>query len=414
MSRKFIFWLLSVSLVVAAAIIIVLSNSEELTITLFPGKNFSGNKGVLILAVFLCGVAISCLFASYFGLKTFFYERMLKGREKRRHEVYSALEKAKGLLATGDWENSKKIWQQILKHSPNEAIPQIELAKCYEEANDLTNAIKTIEQARAQHPNNQEVLMYSAHLHALSGNKTVALDNIVLASYHSPTPKIFRLARNIAEEIGRIDDALNFQKELEKITTLTDDDKKCEERIKYKKVTSQLKEDSDPEEKKSALNKFLSSFQYAPAVEELAKLLCEENKLSEAGKTLLSFAKKTKQASDWKNTSDFWLEKKDMPQAISIARLAVSSTDGENNILSRIELINLLLSNGNFENAKEQIVEFKKALESANPSLSKLVKIYSLASLAKAHLILGQESDARIYLSEVTPLIQQDIAQNLK
>ncbi|MGI6525072.1 MAG: tetratricopeptide repeat protein [Bdellovibrionota bacterium] len=412
MSKKFLLWLISVSIVVSLAIVVVLSNSEPLTITIFPGKSISGNKGVLILAVFLSGIALACFIGSYFGIRSYIHKKLLEQRERKRETVLQALVKARGLSAVGDWTKARDLWQQIVKRNPDDMISQLELAKSFEGAGDLPNAIKTIEAARAKDSSNLEVLMYAAHLHALSGNKTVALDNIILALYHNKTEKVLRLARNLSEEIGRIDDALEQQDHLNQLGVSDADSKEAEARLRFKQLLNENRTKESAEEKCRSLRAFIKKYRYPAAYSALAEVLTTEKKFDEVAQILTDLAKNTKKAADWSSLVNFWLERQEAARALAAARSAVSNTDGDEKIKAELILIKTLLANGLFDDANSRLSTLQAELKESKTTLARDLQISVTLTRCLVAYKIGNSSELGNSLEDLIKLNTPTLARN--
>jgi len=361
MSKKFLLWLISVAIVVSLAIIIVLSNEDQLTISLFPGWSFSGNKGVIMLLLFLSGIAITCLIGSYFGIKAYITEWQLKKRELFYKEIFFNLHKNRGLLLTGSWKTAQIYWQQILKEDKKNTTALLELAHCFEEKGDLHEAIKTIEIARVQDTSNLEVLTYAASLHERSGNKTVALDNLALALHNQKTAKLLAWASKLAEEIGRINDAIYYQQELTKLNDNKNglqNNNETLERLYFKEMQSKLS-DKTPQEKKEILKEFIRKYTYPKAYLLLSDIYISENNFQEAAQYLTTIAKKTKKISYWYKLVTLWSNNQEPAKALAAARAAITNTNQKDNITAQILLILELLKQGQFEEVKLELNKLK-------------------------------------------------------
>ena len=72
-----------------------------------------------------------------------------------------------------------------------------------------------VEAARLADPKNIEVLFRAAELNSRLKNKTAAIDNLALILAQFPSRQAAGLARALSEELGRYDDALEYQEQLE-------------------------------------------------------------------------------------------------------------------------------------------------------------------------------------------------------
>jgi thioredoxin-like negative regulator of GroEL len=110
-------------------------------------------------------------------------------------------------MASGEWGAARAIWEQVLQQDPENTIARVELATCVENLGDVREALKVLDTMRASNHMNAAVLFKAVELNRKLGNNTAAKDNLALLVQEAPTKRALELARNIAEELGRIDDA---------------------------------------------------------------------------------------------------------------------------------------------------------------------------------------------------------------
>ncbi|NLF26102.1 MAG: tetratricopeptide repeat protein [Deltaproteobacteria bacterium] len=187
---------------------------------------------------------------------------------------------ARSLLAAGEWSKAEALWRKIAKRDPANTIAKVELSRSVEGGGDLKEALRIIDTARISDPSNVEVLFRAAELNLALGNRTAAVDNLALILYHLPSLKAARMARDLSEELGRLQDAFEYQ---EKVQSAGEEEallKAAGTRLEFKKLLAEHSEPSDKGKKTAALKNFLKRYgDYAPALEHLATLEAE-NKIT--------------------------------------------------------------------------------------------------------------------------------------
>ena len=384
-------WILSVIVMAAVSTAIVLRNPEQVAVRLTPGwETASHNKGVVLLTVFFLGVLATCIAWSYFGIKAYLRERRLERREKRRQTIYEQLLKARSCLAAGDWEQAQHAWEQILKRDPANVVARIELSRCLEAAGDLQGALKTIDAARAAEPGNIEVLFRGAELNLALDNKTAAVDNLALTLYSMPTPKGARLARDLSEELERIDDALEYQEKLDGLGGSEPCDDEARARLRFKKIVREAGsgESAETGALRQALRTLLKQHpHYPPALERLAEIQAQEGKVDEAAQLLVEAAKHGGSVRYWQRAAELWIEHNMAGRAVAAARTAASNAEGSALLDAELFLIRLYLSLGMLDQAEESICRLPARLADSKLELQgeQLQRYLALQGLC-AHL----------------------------
>jgi len=264
--RKLIF----LFLVVGIAAAIVALNLEPITVYYSPSGHFTAIGGIVILGLFAAGIALAAVFWVFFGIKAYFRERSLQNKEKGREQFYRAVLEARSYLEAHDWGKARELWQRIIKKDQTNIIAHVELSRCLQGAGEIKEALKTIESARVADPNNVEVLFRAAELNLDLHNNTGAIDNLALILYHQPNRKAAALARDLSEELGRIEDALEYHSKLESLGENSEAQIEIRTRLLYKKL---LADNEDESTLSLALKKFIKKHpHFVPAMEELSSI----------------------------------------------------------------------------------------------------------------------------------------------
>lgn len=353
--------LLLVLLLIGLALYIVMLNRDEVTIKLVPDSPLTANGGVIFIAVFACGILCATFVALFFGMKSYFRERQLQNRDRQRQSFYESMVRARSYLAADDWSRSRDQWEQIVRREPSNVIARIELSRALEGAGEAREALRVLDSARGDSPQNIEVLFRAAELNLALQNKTAAVDNLAMVLAQQPNIKAARMARDLSEDLGRLDDALEYQTQLSNLGEDEESNEKALSRIRYKQL---LKEkDGDKAGLKESLATLVKKNpKFLPALQTLAKLEAESGRVEEAAQNLVKAAKISGQASDWREAVGLWLRSSNPEKALAAARAATHGTQGAARINSELFLIRLCIGLHRLDDAQNLLQGFHALL----------------------------------------------------
>ena len=361
--------------IIGLLLYVMLLNRESIVVTIAPGKQITAITGAVLIVVFLLGILAAALVGLFFGIRAYFREKRLKGQEKRREEFYQSILKARGYLQTKEWGRARAEWERLVRKDPSNIIARVELSRSLEGAGEVREALKTLDKARTVDPQNVEVLFRAAELNTKLGNKTAAIDNLALILYNHPNIKAARLARDLSEDIERIEDALEYHRQLEQLGAEDKNLKSVTARLSYKKLLSDFP--NDHEDHSREIKSFLKKFpNYVPALQDLSKKMADLGKIDEAAELLVKAAKYSGSHSDWFKASRLWINNSMPDRALAAARAATKETCGVPRISAEFDLIKLYLSlsmleeaktalDGLYDLAKEEEVELTDELSQA-------------------------------------------------
>ena len=404
--------------VVAIALYIVLLNNSEITIFLAPESPLTGNAGVILISSFVLGILFMASVALWFGMKAYFRERGLKARDKQRQAFYEGMLKARNHYAAGELQKAKESWEAALKKDPTDVIARVELSETLEAMADEgrvdpLEALRVLDAARAADPKNIEILFRACKINLALNNRTAALDNLNLILYHHPTKSAARLARNVAEELGRIEDAFEYQKQLEALSEESGDREQVLSRLNFKKL---LQEDAaDAQLLKERLRNFIKKHSnYAPAIIRLAELEADQGKLDEAAQLYVKASRVPEFASAWHMAARLWLKANLPDKAIAAAKVATAESKGDARIRAEIELIRLYIALSMLDAARKHLDGFPFLMKREGVSRSgNIMSLYlSLKGLCLSRMGEYQQSaDIFKKLCEQEPELQDFIKE---
>jgi tetratricopeptide (TPR) repeat protein len=305
MLRQFNRFLL-LAIIIALALYITLTNPEAATIHIGPNISISAYAGVIYIGVFFFGVLAASIVALFFGLKGWMRERKLRAAERSRQAFFDLFIRARNFMANHEWHAARTLWETILSKDPDNIIARVELSLCLENLGDLKEALRVLDETRASSHASTEVLMRAMTLNRTLGNNTAAQDNLSILVAETPSKRALEVARDIAEEMGRTEDALNYQRELEKVGYSSDQMSAIRTRLTYAHLIKSAEHDAALKE---ALSLFVKKHPtYVPALERLADLQLNQGHIDECAELLVKAAKASSgEISKWSRVIDLWL-----------------------------------------------------------------------------------------------------------
>lgn len=343
-------------------------NPEKLTVNYFWGV-VSAPAGIILLAVFILGVAVASLFGLVLGFKSLLRENRLREIARKRELAYEAVTKARSAQVLFDHDRAATAWSSIISKYPADILARLELAKVLELQGEFKEALRVLDAARAIEPGNQEVFWRAAELNHRLGNNTAALDNLALLIHNQPTQVALLKARNLSEELGRLEDAEEYQRMLEKLG----DDGQGESfkiRVKLKALCSEFSQ--QPDLLAHELRRILKERPaFLPVMLKLSELSEQSGQTEEAAKLLLKASRFSSSNEHWLNAVNLWLQAKQPERAIASAKAAIS--------------------------------DIEKANQRAERSISELVT--ARLELAKLYLTLTMSTEAQRELDNISELI---------
>jgi tetratricopeptide (TPR) repeat protein len=351
---------LILAILIGVALYITLTNSDPATIKIGPRLSVTTYAGVIYIAVFASGCVAASIVALFFGFKGYLRERKLRAAEKGRQNFLKILEQARALMASGEWAAARLLWEDIISRDQENVVARVELSHCLEQLGDEREALRILDATRASSRASSEVLFRAATLNQKVGNNTAALDNLRLILNEAPSRKALELARESSRAMGRFDEALRFNDELEKIGYFSDESAQ----VRTELLLEQLVKESQTE---SALRDALVAFvkqhpTSVPALEKLAELEKARGDIERCAESLMKAAKASGgDLSKWKIVVELWLHStlgdttRRAERAIAAARSATKETRGRVRVEAELLLIQTLLAVNHFQEAESLI-----------------------------------------------------------
>ena len=388
---------LFLALIVAAALYITLTNSDTATLKLGPQLTVSTYAGVIYIGVFAAGCIAASLIALFFGLKSYFRERKLRAQERLRQNFYKTQERARSLMAAGDWGAARALWEDVINRDPDAIVARVELSECLEQLGDLRESLRVLDATRASSRANIEVLFRAAQLNNQLGNRTAARDNLALILAQGPSHRALEIMRTTCEELGLFDEALKHHDELEGIGYRSEQSDVIRARLSLGKI---LQDETSPQDRKAALMTLLKRHPtYPPAFESLAEIERAQGNTDLCAEYLVKSARASGgEISSWRKVVELWLHSDRIDQrsrtekALAAARSATKDTHGTSRLEAELLLIRTLLAVNHFQDAERALDGFQavaqKETNGLTPEIAERLTIqrgYYLAQTGKAN-----------------------------
>ncbi|NDC37900.1 MAG: DUF1049 domain-containing protein [Proteobacteria bacterium] len=345
-SRLLVFFL-----ALSGILYIVLLNRDPVTVHLGRENTISAMSGVVLIATFSLGILLAAFVGVFFGLRSYLREQRLHAKERQR--------KALRYAASREWNKARAEYEQLIRRHRHDVISRVELSRVVEGQGDLREALRLVDAARAESPQDVEVLLRAAELNLQLKNKTAATDNLALVLASQPNKYAARLARDLSEELERYDDALEYQEQLDSLGYEGDESERLKSRIRFKKI---LKEQADQDQLKEALSAFARRESSSPALEKLAELCLEAGDRAEAAQHLAKVARQEGSVEALLRADDLWLELNQPEQALATIRATAKATDGTARVAVELELIRTLITLRMLDEAKSAITKLPTLL----------------------------------------------------
>ena len=389
-------------LILSGALYIIFLNREPATLRLSRSYEFSGSAGYLYISVFLVGLFFAGLVALLFGIRSYFRERHFIQKERQREQFYDLFVHGRSLMAAQEWTKAQAVWERVLARDSENITARIQLSICYEALGDTEEALRVLDLARSQRAYNAEVLFRAADLNTRLGNRTAAVDNLALLMSETPSPHAARVAAELSEELGRLEDALQYQEQLESMSPrLAEQERERKTRLQFKILVRDNTADSQT--RIEALQGFVKrNPSYTPALDELAAVQQTNGQVEQAAQTMIKAAKISNDSDRWGRIVNMWLSSKavgneaaqNTERALAAARAATAETKGSTRVLAELALARTLLAVNKIDEAKTVLNKIEVIAEREGVKLSLQERLSLLTLRGACSLRLGEIREA--------------------
>jgi tetratricopeptide (TPR) repeat protein len=388
--------IIAILTVVTLVILLVLQNSARVNFTLLlPQWKIEGiNAGVLVIIAFSAGFLGASFLAAAYSLRGLWRELGLIKKDKRREDFIQMLSTARQASAVGNWEEAQAGWERVLKRDPENMIAKLEVARALRKTNQSNKSLELIEELRRETKDNSEVLIAAMELNEEMENLTAALDNAILLIKQQPSAKVLRKARDLAERLGRFEQAIDYHKQ---IPQLDNEDKYSDtlNKLELQMLLADKAITNDLIKKRDALKNFLASHpESSQGCYELAQAEQELGQHEDAAQSFFKAGKLSDCPGLWKKAIQVWLDSNNPAKALAAAKTACKSAEGKGRLYAELYLIRTLTSINMHDEAKQQLENFPKLADDLKLTVSpELAQQYlTLKGLVFCRLGLIKES----------------------
>ena len=394
--------LLAVALLLTIALSFVLLNRDSVVVHLWGESSISAMAGVVFIGIFLGGFLLSAAGATFFGLQAYLRERKLKGQLRVQEAADESFNKACEDISCGEFSRAERELEGVIKRFPKHLSAYVELADLYSQKGDLSEAIKVIDRARSIASNNVRLLFTSAQLHQRLGNRTAAVDNLALVLFQSPNEKAARMARDLSEELNRVNDALEYSERLAALTDLTVEDKKILSRLRFKRISEQHVGDIAGE--KTALLSFIKKeSECVEAYLRLSEIESMTNNAESAAQYYVRAARINGDLALWDKAAQIWLKSGSPDRALAAARAAVKESSSERELISsNLQLARVYLELDLIDEAWIALEAINKLAHDLDGGAGRDQKQTAMIIAAACYSARGLNKDAQRLLFDVT------------
>ena len=247
MPRKLIA-LLTALIIISIVCYVFYLNGAPAEVVYKPGQTWQGPMALVLIVSFCIGVLSATLVALIFGIRMQFRF----WRNDRHHQMLkdhrALIAKARGALALGNYEDASSLFKKIIDKDREDVTARVLLARSLQRGGKIREALVVLDQARAEERKNVELLLLAAELNEINGNHTAAYDNALMVLSITPkSPSALRRIVSAAENLGRLEEAVDFQSQLVKLVPVAERSVQLEElaRLQLAYVSSQKLESVD-------------------------------------------------------------------------------------------------------------------------------------------------------------------------
>lgn len=406
--NRFLIFIILLSLV---AYVVVL-NRDPATLRLGRTWEVSATAGFIYIGVLITGSLFTFLIALAFGARMYIRERRLVGFERRRQSFERLILDARAYLASGEWLKARDLWQQIIRKDPDNIVARVELSRSFEGSGDLAEALRTLDMTRSGLKENIEVLFRAAELNSRLGNKTAALDNLGLILRNHPNRRAARMARDLAEELGKIDDALMYQEQIDGFGGSEGDSQAIRSHLAYKGLVRDA--GMDQVRLTESLTAFVKKHSsYMPAVEHLGELKKSAGSIDEAAELWVKSARSAGTSEGWLRVANLWLEDSNgdttrrAEKALAAVRSACAEARGVNRLRAELMLAKTLLGVGKLDESRKVLEGFSDLAAKEGVAVSPDLYHQCIGLRGLCYQKLGLEREAHA----LWPLLAEEVGR---
>lgn len=346
--------LLILCFLIGLSIYFVSINSDEVSVSVSGQNSVKASTGVIVLFSFAFGLIVATIAAGILAIKGYFREQGFLRRERYKALQDEAILQGRSLVASGELKRAKLSFEKLISKDHKNALLRLELSSVFEKMKDPMSALKILDEARVEFPNNEEVLFKTASLHESLGNLTASIDTLALLISKKASPLAIRTARDLSMQLNRFEDALLYNDRLKEAEGNSPDTKEMMGTIKANILIRDLAHKH--EDLTAALMDHVMIFEKCVvAFKELAKLKLSEGKADEAAQCLQRAFRANRDPALIREARNIWFSHGYRDKTVSSIKTWVREAEGKEEFDARLELTKTYLLIGQDSDASYEI-----------------------------------------------------------
>ena len=349
-------------------------NPQSATVTLRGGAAWQGPMALILIGAFTAGALVCTLVWFLLGARYQFRERKMLRRERMIETHRELMVGAREQLASGKQEAARAVLAKIVDRDPQDVIARILLSETYVKESNLPAALSVLDQARALHPKNIELLFRAAELNAALGNQTAAFDNMSLALAADPRNELaLKYLVTACAGLGRYLDAIEHQRQRIRLASHTEHDALQRELAQLELRLVDATHPPKSKERRAGLEDVLRRHrEYEPALEQLGDMARDDLEIEAASKYYVRAYRTAPLVRYLEKIATLWIGADQPDRMVAVLRSLISASELSSRAAfeARVYFTALLLKLENTEEALAWYRELKR-LTPPNASLER-------------------------------------------
>lgn len=344
-------------------------NPHPATVTLRAGSTWQGPMALILIGAFTAGTLVCTLVWFLLGARYQFRERRMMRRERMLEAHRELLVSAREQIASGKQEAARTTLAKIIDRDPQDVIARIMLSDSYAKETNLSAALAVLDQARALHPKNVELLFRAAELNASLGNQTAAFDNMSLALAADPRNELaLKYLVSACAGLGRYLDAIEHQRQRIRLAPHTEHEALQRELALLELKLVETTHPARSKERRAGLEDVLRRHrEFEPALEQLGDMSRDELDIETASKYYVRAYRSSSQVRYLDKIATLWIGADQPDRMVAVIRSLISAGELSSRAAfeGRVYFTALLLK---LENTDEALAWYRELAHLAPPS----------------------------------------------
>ena len=364
---------LLIFLIVVASIVSYLFylNPHSISIALTSTHQVQAPAALVIIFVFFSGFVSASVIAFFVAArKSYIYWREIH-RIRGIQQQLNSLVLGREELAAGNFQKAQAIFRRIIDQEPQHILAHLMLAKTLYHRGQPADALRVLDEARAGHEKNVELLFLAAELNAAMKNFTAASDNLTMVLKLDPqNVSALEKLGSYSRKLSRLEEARQYTERLTKLVSDSRSDTYQRELASLELALGNERLSGQPIALKSEVEQILKRHRdYPPALSVLAELERNDSRLDLATRLWVRAYKFSGDRSYLNQIVEMWLKIDQPARALEAVRNGVAARSGDTEIdfEGRFYLVQLLLKLEMIDEAESELQYLHRRLGEGHP-----------------------------------------------